>query len=80
MGTLDTVIYVTFLLRIGLKSTKRQFAYCSTEQKFTYFYTKYLQGSLFAKFCDMIMKWKHVDTLQIRPPSTKDRVENVVKV
>ena len=28
----------------------------------------------------MIMGWKHVDTLQMRPPSTKDRVGNVVKV
>ena len=28
----------------------------------------------------MIMGWKHVDTLQMRPPSTKERVGNVVKV
>ena len=44
------------------------------------FFTKALQGSLFAKFHDMIMGWKHVDTLQMGPPSTKERVGNVVNV
>ena len=28
----------------------------------------------------MIMRWKHVDTLQMVPPSTKERVGNVVMV
>ena len=28
----------------------------------------------------MIMGWKHVDTLQMEPPSTKECVVNVVKV
>ena len=32
------------------------------------------------KFCDMIMGWKHVDTLQKGPPSTNDSVVNVVKI
>ena len=45
-----------------------------------YFFTKALQGALFAKFCDVIMGWKHVDNLQMGPPSTKERVVNVVKV
>ena len=44
------------------------------------FFTKALQGALFAKFCDVIMGWKHVDTLQMGPPSTKDHVGNLVKV
>ena len=44
------------------------------------FFTKDLQGSQFAKFRDVIMRWKHVDTLQMVPPSTKERVGNVVKV
>ena len=35
---------------------------------------------MFAKFCDVIMEWKHVDTLQMEPPSTKEHVGNVVKV
>ena len=45
-----------------------------------YFSTKYLQGSLFAKFCDVIMGWKHVYTLEMEPPWTKEHVGNAVKV
>ena len=44
------------------------------------FSTKALQGAIFAKFCDVIIGWKHVDTLQMGPTSTKERAENVVKV
>ena len=44
------------------------------------FFTKALQGALFAKCCDMIMGWKHVDNLQMGPSSKKERVVNVVKV
>ena len=43
-------------------------------------FTKSLQGSLFAKFCDVIMGWKHEDNFQMGPPSTKVRVGNMVKV
>ena len=32
------------------------------------------------KFCEVIMGWKHVDTLYMVPPSTNERVGNVVKV
>ena len=41
--------------------------------------TKALQEALFAKFRDEIMGWRHVDTLQMGPPSTKESVGNVVK-
>ena len=44
------------------------------------FFTKNLQGALFTKFCDTIMGWKHVDTLQMGLPSTKEGDGNVVKV
>ena len=44
------------------------------------YFTKYLQGALFPKFHNVIMGWKHVDILQMGPPSTKERVGNVVKV
>ena len=47
---------------------------------FTDFCTKSLQGSLFSKFCDVIMGWKNVYTLQMGPPSTNERVGNVVKI
>ena len=55
-------------------------AYCSTKHMLADFFTKSLQGSLIAQVCDMTMGWKHVYTLQIRPPSTKERVGNEVKV
>ena len=55
-------------------------AYCITEHMPAYVFTKSLQGALFEKICDMIMGWKHVDTLQMGPPSTKERVGNVVNV
>ena len=45
----------------------------------TDFLTKALQGALFSKFHDVIMGWKHVDTLHMGPPLTKERVGNVVK-
>ena len=44
------------------------------------FFTKALQGAIFAKFRDIVMGWKHVDTLQIGPSSTKEHVVNVVNV
>ena len=55
-------------------------AYFITEHMLAYVFTKALQGALFAKFCDRIMGWKHVDTLQMGPSSTMERVVNVVKV
>ena len=44
------------------------------------FFTKALQGALFIKFGDLIMGWKNIDKLWMVPPSTKERVGNVVKV
>ena len=55
-------------------------AYCSTEHTLTYFLTKALQGALLTEFCDVIMGWKQVDTLQMVTPSTNERVVNVVTV
>ena len=44
------------------------------------FFMKSLQGDLFVKFCEVFMGWKHIDTLQMVPPSTKECVVNVFKV
>ena len=55
-------------------------AYCSTEHMLTYFLTEALQGALFVKFRDIMIGWKHVDTLQMVPLSTKYRIVNMVKV
>ena len=59
---------------------KMPIAYCSTEHMLADIFTKALQGSLFAKFCDIIMGWKHVDMIQMGPPSTKELVGDVVKI
>ena len=63
--------------RVG--TNKMSIAYCGKEYMLADFFTKYLQGYLFAKFCDVLMEWKHIDNLQMGPPSTKERVVNVVK-
>ena len=63
-----------------IESNKMSIPYCSTEHILADFFTKALQGALFAKFRDVIMGWKHVDALQIGPPSTKEHVGNMVKV
>ena len=54
-------------------------AYYSTEHTLTYFFTKSRQGSLFVKVYDVVMGWKHLETLQIGPLSGKECVGNVVK-
>ena len=59
---------------------KISMAYCNTEHMLTDFLTKALEGSLFVKFCDLVMGWKHVDTLQMGPHSTNQRVGILVKV
>ena len=41
---------------------------------------KSLQGALFVKFCEVIMVWKHVYTLHMGPPSTKECVIYTVEV
>ena len=47
---------------------------------FYYSFTKYLQGELFVKFCEVIMGCKHIDTIKMGPPSTKERVGNMEEV
>ena len=49
--------------RVG--TNKMSIAYCGKEYMLADFFTKYLQGYLFAKFCDVLMEWKHV--VQYRP-------------
>ena len=53
-------------------------AYCRTEHMLVYFFTKYLQGELFVKFSGVIIWWKPLDTLHMRPSSTRERDGNVV--
>ena len=68
-----------FFAKDRVESNKISIAYCSTEHMLTDFLTKALQGALFSKFHDVIMGWKHVDTLHMIPTSTKEHVGNVIK-
>ena len=74
LGTPDTLIYVTYLLMTGLKVKKFQFHTVAQNTCSQIVFTKSLHGSLFAKFCDVIIRWKHVDILQVGPPPTKECV------
>ena len=51
--------------------------YCPTEHMLADYFTKPLQGSLFHRFRDVIMGWKHISTLKEIPVSPKERVGNV---
>ena len=61
-------------------SKKMSIVYCSTEKMLAVFFTKTLQGDLIMNFSGVIMGWKHVDTLHMGPPSTKENAGNVVKI
>ena len=53
--------------------------YCPTMDMLADFFTKPLQGKLFHKFRDVIMGWKHINTLHSKKAdalSPKERVEN----
>ena len=41
--------------------------YCPTLEMLADYFTKTLQGSLFHKFRDVIMGWKHINTLRSNP-------------
>ena len=49
-------------------STNIFIAYCTTEHILADFFTKALQGFLFANVYDVIMWGIHIDTLQMGPP------------
>ena len=69
----------SFFSKDKVESKKMSIVYCSIEHMLADFFTKALQGAIFAKFCDMVMGRKHVDTFQMWPPSTKGCVGNVLK-
>ena len=63
-----------FFMKDRIDSNNMSITYCSTEHMLTDSFTKSLQGSLFVKFHEVIMGWKHIDTLQMVQPSTKEFV------
>ena len=52
-----------FIVKDRVESNNVSFTYCITEHMLAYFFTKSLQGALFAKFCKVVLGWKHVGTL-----------------
>ena len=60
-----------FFYKDRVESNKISIKYCSTEHMPAYCFMKYIQGALFTKKFDVIMGRKHVNNLQMGPPSTK---------
>ena len=52
-----------FWIKDGLRSEGITMEHCPTEQMMADFFTKPLQGSLFRKFCDIILGYEHILTL-----------------
>ena len=44
-----------FFAKDSIESKTISIAYCSTEHMLADFFTKYLQGSMFTNFCDVVM-------------------------
>ena len=63
-----------FLVKEWIDKSNMPIAYCSTDHMLAGFYTKALQGYLSVRFHKVIMGWKHIDTLQMVQPSTKEFV------
>ena len=68
-----------FFVKYRVDSNGMSIIYCSTEHMLADYFTKALQGALFLKFREVMMGWKHIDTLQMGPPSTKECVGNMDK-
>ena len=57
-----------FFAKDIIEIKKMSIAHFSTEHVLVICFNKALQGFLFTKFRDVIIGWKHVDTLQMGPP------------
>jgi hypothetical protein len=67
-----------FFIKDQVDAKKLQIVYCPTGQMLVDYFTKPLQGKLFHLFRDVIMGWKHIDTLKHAPSSmSKERVEDM---
>ena len=68
-----------FWIKDRLDSENIQVKYCPTEKMLADFFTKPLQGSLFRKFRDVILGYKHISELEnesetIKSPACQERV------
>ena len=68
-----------FFVKDRVDKEKFSIEYCNTSAMIADFFTKPLQGSLFWRLREAIMRWVHVDILQDYVPSPKkERVKNHV--
>ena len=67
-----------FWIKDRLENEKIKVKHCSTDKVVADFFTKPLQGSLFRKFRDVILGYKHISSLyhsNEEDSSTQERVE-----
>ncbi len=67
-----------FWIKDRLESEGIKVKYCPTEKMLADFFTKPLQGQLFRKFRDVVLGYKHIDTLEDteEESSSQERVES----
>ncbi|CAJ1957919.1 unnamed protein product [Cylindrotheca closterium] len=64
-----------FWIKDRLKTEGIEVQYCPTEKMFADFFTKPLQGNLFRKLRDVVLGYKHIDSLfQTEESSSQERV------
>ena len=65
-----------FWIKDRIESENIKVEYCPTEKMVADFFTKPLQGSLFRKFRDVVMGYKHISSLydQSEQTSVQERV------
>jgi hypothetical protein len=66
-----------FFMKDRVKEDNITIRHCPTEEMLADFLTKPLQGNLFRKFRDVLMGYKHIDTLKQIIPSTSAPEERV---
>ena len=64
-----------FFVKDRVDNNELKIQYCPTAEMLADFFTKPLQGALFKKFRDVIMGWKHINTLH--HPTERDLKERV---
>ena len=66
-----------FFIKDRVEQNEITIEYCPTERMLADFFTKPLQGELFRRFRDVIMGYKHIDTLLNMPITKKPSKERV---
>ena len=64
-----------FFVKDRVDNNELKIQHCPTAEMLADFFTKPLQGALFKKFRDVIMGWKHINTLH--HPTERDLKERV---